>query len=193
MEGGRNLRDMAHRTYENQPTHGRSALDTLKKGTLPKSIIFTLAAVIALTTSSPAAEPPEAPSSVIRMNASMIEAPAPVAMRKMDRSPIDKRFVGFAFISTSSTFADSYTTLFARQNWLAGKKGVCNAEVDSAYLYGTHPTVGRTYAVASAKSAAAILAAYYLRKRHSKFWSLPLVTNSMMSLGGVTQNMIMCN
>jgi hypothetical protein len=193
MECGRNLQDMAYRTYENQSAHGCLALEALKQGTLLKSIIFTLSAVIALATSSPAAEPPEAPSSVARLNAPVIEAPVAVSVPKLEGSPIDKRFVGFAFISTSSTFADSYTTLFARQNWLAGKKGVCNAEVDSAYLYGTHPTVGRAYAVASAKSAAAILAAYYLRRHHSKFWSLPLVTNSAVSLGGVTQNMIMCN
>jgi hypothetical protein len=96
-------------------------------------------------------------------------------------------------ISTGSTFADSYTTLFARENWLAGKKGVCNVEVQSAYLYGTHPTVGRTYAVASAKSATSVLAAYYLRKHHSKFWSLPLVANSIISLQGVGQNMATCN
>ena len=66
-------------------------------------------------------------------------------------------------------------------------------EVQSAYLYGTHPTVGRAYAVASAKSAASIFAAYYLRKHHSRFWSAPLVTNSILSLQGVTQNMMACN
>jgi hypothetical protein len=162
--------------------------------TLLKSIMFTATAVITLVTISPAAEPPEAPSSVIRMNAPVIEVPVSVSMPRIaETSTIDKKFVGLAFISTTSTFADSYTTLFARQNWLAGKQGVCNAEVDSAFLYGTHPTVGRAYAVASAKSAGAILMAYYLRRHHSKFWSLPLVTNSMVSLGGVTQNMIMCN
>jgi hypothetical protein len=69
------------------------------------------------------------------------------------------------------TLGDSCTTLFALQNWLVG---VCIADVDSAYLYGTHPTVGRVYAVASAKSAGSIMAAYYLRGHHSKFWSLPL-------------------
>jgi hypothetical protein len=184
---------MAYRTHENQPAHRCLALDALKQGTLLKSIIFTLSAVITLATSSPAAEAPEAPSSVVRMNPPVIEAPVPVSVPKIESSPVDKRFVSFAVISTTSTFADSYTTLFARQNWLAGKKGVCNAEVDSAYLYGTHPTVGRAYAVASAKSAGAILAAYYLRRHHSKFWSLPLVTNSVVSLGGITQNMIMCN
>jgi hypothetical protein len=56
-------------------------------------------------------------------------------------SPIDESFVGVPFISTSSTFADSYTTPFARQNWLTGKQGVCNVEVQSAYLYGKHPMV----------------------------------------------------
>jgi hypothetical protein len=110
-----------------------------------------------------------------------------------EKKPIDVTFVSLALISTASTFSDSYTTLFARENWLAGKKGVCNEEVESAYLYGTHPTVSRAYAVASAKSATSIFAAYYLRKHHSKFWSLPLVANSVISLQGVTQNMIECN
>jgi hypothetical protein len=53
--------------------------------------------------------------------------------------------------------------------------------------------VARAYAVASTKSAASILAAYYLRKHHNKFWSLPLVGNSIISLEGVTQNMMTCN
>jgi hypothetical protein len=163
---------------------------------LLKSIMLTMGAVVALGTTSLAAEPPAAPSSVVRMNSRVIELSIPVsasAPRVTETRTIDKRFLSLAFISTTSTFADSYTTLFARQNWFAGKKGVCNAEVDSAYLYGTHPTVGRAYVVASAKSAGSVLAAYYLRRHHSKFWSLPLITNSALSLGGVTQNMIACN
>jgi hypothetical protein len=119
-----------------------------------------------------------------------LPAPAP---KVFEKKPLDATFLGLALISTGSTFADSYTTLFARQNWLAGKKGVCNVEVQSAYLYGTHPTVGRAYAVASAKGAGSILAAYYLRKHHNKFWSAPLVANSILSLQGVTQNMMACN
>src|ERR1700677_5321394 len=106
------------------------------------------------------------------MSPPMLEVAAPAKIAKApEANPIDKKFIGLAFISTTSTFADSYTTLFARENWLAGKKGVCNAEVDSAYLYGTHPTVARAYAVASAKSAGAILMAYSLRSHHSRFWS----------------------
>jgi len=152
-------------------------------------------ALFALTTLSMAAELPEAPSSIIRPNAPMIEIAVPAAPQKVNREvkPIDKTFVTLAIISTGSTFADSYTTTFARENWLAGKTGVCNKEVESAYLYGTHPTAARAYAVASVKSASSVLAAYYLRKHHSKFWSLPLVANSAISLQGVTQNMIVCN
>jgi len=162
--------------------------------TFLKSIVLTVGAVAALATTSVAAELPAAPSSVIRLNVAVTAAPVSVsAPRIAETSTIDKKFIGLAFISTTSTFADSYTTLFARENWLAGKKGVCNAEVDSAYLYGTHPTVARAYAVASAKSAGAILMAYYLRRHHSRFWSGPMITNSLVSLGGVTQNMIMCN
>jgi hypothetical protein len=185
---------MTYRTSGNMPASKRLAPETLNVGALLKSIMVTGFAVIALATISLAAELPEAPSSVMRMNAPVIEAPAPVSVPKItEANPIDNRFVSLAIISTSSTFADSYTTLFARQNWLAHKQGVCNVEVQSPYLYGTHPTVGRAYAVASVKSAGAIFAAYYLRKHHSRFWSLPLFANSALSLQGVTQNMIACN
>jgi hypothetical protein len=181
-------------TYENLRAQGRLAPEALTRRPLLKSIVFTAFVVIALATTSGAAELPEAPSSVIRENAPFIEASAPVSVPRIaETGPVDAKFVSVAFISTASTFADSYTTLFARQNWLAGKQGVCNVEVQSAYLYGTHPTVGRAYAVASAKSAGSILAAYYLRKRHSPLWSLPLFANSIVSLEGVTQNMIACN
>lgn len=141
---------------------------------------------------------PDAPSAVESAEPTT-EAVMPVSSRVGPLAPateghiIDKKFIGLAIISTGSTFADSYTTLFARDNWLAGRKGVCNVEVESAYLYGTHPTVGRAYAVASVKSVGSIFAAYYLSKHHSKLWGLPLAANSVISLQGVTQNMISCN
>ena len=47
--------------------------------------------------------------------------------------------------------------------------------------------------VASVKSVGSVFAAYYLRKHHSKFWSVPLVANSVISLQGVGQNMATCN
>ncbi|MGA8617512.1 MAG: hypothetical protein WB660_03195 [Candidatus Sulfotelmatobacter sp.] len=163
-------------------------------GTRLKSIIVVAFAVIALATISRAAELPAAPSSMITTSAPMVASSRSVSAPKIaEASTIDTKFVSLALISTGSTFADSYTTLFARQNWLAHKQGVCNVEVQSPYLYGTHPTVGRAYAVASAKSAGTVLAAYYLRKHHSRLWSLPLVANSVVSLQGVTQNMIACN
>lgn len=170
-----------------------------KPTALKQTALRTAAIVMALVATSMAAELPDAPSSSMGNNAVFIEAAPPVktvpiVAASRETKPIDTKFVALALISTGSTFADSYTTLFARQNWLAGKKGVCNAEVQSAYLYGTHPTVGRTYAVASLKSIGAITTAYYLRKHHhSKLWIAPLLVNSISSLQGTTQNMIKCN
>jgi hypothetical protein len=161
---------------------------------LMKNILFSLLVIFLMSGVSSAKELPNAPSAAGTPDAFFIEStPASPAPKLMEKRPIDPTFVSLAIISTGSTFADSYTTLFARQNWLAGKKGVCNMEVESGYLYGTHPTVARAYAVASAKSVASVFAAYYLRKHHSKLWSLPLIGNSVMSLQGVTQNMIQCN
>lgn len=189
-------------TYRNEspvPESSASALivDARNLARLVKSALLMTLAVLALATISMAAELPEAPSSVVRTGGAMIavtgSALEPTIVAGPETKLIDKTFVSLAVISTGSTFADSYTTLFARQNWLAGKKGVCNVEVQSAYLYGTHPTVGRAYAVASVKSVTSVFAAYYLRKHHNKFWSLMLVSNSIISLEGVGQNLATCN
>jgi len=159
-----------------------------------KSILYSALVVLVLSGVSAAKELPDAPSAVAAAESFIVESPAPVVAPKIAESnPIDRKFVALALISTGSTFADSYTTLFARQNWLAGKQGVCNMEVQSAYLYGTHPTVARAYVVASAKSAASVFASYYLRKHHNRFWSAPLIANSIVGLQGVTQNMRACN
>jgi hypothetical protein len=191
-------------TYRNEsPTSNGSQIcsaivvDAPKLSKLIRLALYAVFAVFVLTTISVAAELPEAPSSAIRTSSAVIEVVVPAQhpgiVSSRETKMIDKKFLSLAFVSTGSTFADSYTTLFARQNWLAGKKGVCNVEVESAYLYGAHPTVGRAYAVASVKSLSSVFAAYYLRKHHNKFWSLPLVTNSVMSLQGVGQNMATCN
>jgi len=156
--------------------------------------LLLLLIVMGLVNFSAAKELPDAPSAIPATGGLMIESAIPVPKNRVEPvKTVDAKFLTLAVISTGSTFADSYTTLFARENWLAGKTGVCNQEVESAYLYGTHPTVGRTYAVAAAKSSVSILASYYLRKHHSKLWSLPMVVNSAFSLQGVTQNMIVCN
>jgi hypothetical protein len=163
-----------------------------------KPFLLSVVAVLLLSGISFAKEPlPDAPSASASAEGFWIEAAAPQPVHATLASPesriLDSKFVALALVSTGATFSDSYTTLFARENWLAGKPGVCNMEVQSAYLYGTHPTVARAYAVASVKSSASLLTAYYLRKHHSKFWALPLVANSAISLEGVTQNMRECN
>src|SRR5580704_5249538 len=144
-----------------------------------KSILVMAFSISILSGICAAKELPEAPSAVMAADAFFIEAPMPAAPapKLAETKVVDGKFLSLAVIATGSTFADSYTTLFAQENWLAGKKGVCNMEVQSAYLYGKHPTAGRAYAVASMKSAGAVVAAYYMRKHHNKFWSLPLVAN----------------
>jgi hypothetical protein len=169
-----------------------------------KSFTWLLLAILATVPFSFAKELPNAPSATESSSSAMepFTPVTPVTVTTVTSftttSPVetrifDKKFIALALVSTGSTFSDSYTTLFARENWLAHRTGVCNMEVESAYLYGVHPTVGRAYAVASVKSAGSLAAAYFLRKHHSKLWSLPLVGNSVISLQGVTQNMINCN
>lgn len=178
---------------------GRNQSNFLQGALFMKATITVLFVLLTLVSTSSAKELPAAPSAVMSGAGAPIElAPAGfVASKPQFKAPetkiVDLKFTSLAVISTGSTFADSYTTLFARQNWLAGKQGVCNVEVQSAYLYGTHPTVGRAYAVASAKSVGSILAAYYLRKHHNRFWSAPLIANTVISLQGTTQNMRACN
>ena len=162
-----------------------------------KKALSCVYVLLMLAGSSLAAELPDAPSSVVPVTPAIVVAVAPVA-KPAPTAPteikvVDSRFIALALVSAGSSFADSYTTLFARENWLAGKTTVCNAEVQSAYLYGTHPTVARAYAVASVKSVGSIAASYYLRKHHNKFWSAPLIANSIIGLQGTTQNMIACN
>jgi hypothetical protein len=161
----------------------------LKGDTQMKSITCILLTVLALSAISAAAdELPDAPSRMTTSSSHfVVRAALPVvAPRPTEVKVVDKKFLSLVAISTGSTFA--------RQNWLAGKTGVCNVETQSAYLYGTHPTVARAYAVASVKSVTAAVAAYYLRKHgHNKLWSLPLLVNATTSLQGVGQNMAMCN
>jgi hypothetical protein len=187
-----------HSATEVRLSHSTIAMRARTPATSLRFTLRTAFGVLAMAAISMAAELPEAPRAIIRGDAAMITVIAPMQGSKIrftspEIKPIDMKFVSLALISTGSTFADSYTTLFARENWLAGKKGVCNVEVESAYLYGTHPTVGRAYAVASIKSVSSMAAAYYLRKHHNRFWSLPLVADSIMSLQGVGQNMATCN
>jgi hypothetical protein len=180
-------------TYRNE-----LPVESTRTSQIHRTMVRTLLVVLLLTAVSMAAELPDAPSAVVPGNAALITVTVPIQGRKIaparaEIKPIDMKFMSLTIISTGSTFADSYTTLFARENWLAGKKGVCNVEVQSAYLYGTHPTIGRAYAVASVKSLTSVAAAYYLRKHRSRFWSAPLLTNSIISLEGVSQNMATCN
>src|SRR6202171_1397811 len=177
-------------------THRAFGLGLLKGDTQMKSITCILLTVLAFSATLAAEELPDAPSRMTTSSSHFVlRAAIPVvAPKPTELKVIDKKFLSLVVISTGSTFADSYTTLFARENWLAGKTNVCNMESQSAYLYGTHPTVARAYAVASVKSVTTALAAYYLRKHgHNKLWTLPLLMNAATSLQGVGQNLAVCN
>jgi len=159
-------------------------------------ILSSALAVVLLALFSVASDLPDAPSNTVAPGtvSSKIATPlfVPKTTNPLETKIVDKKFIGLVIISTGSTFADSYTTLFARQNWLAGKH-VCNVEAESPYLYGRHPTVARAYGVAAGKSVASAAGAYYLRRHHRKLWSLPLVANAALSLQGLTQNMTTCD
>jgi hypothetical protein len=176
--------------------HASFIWNKFKKRNAMKLITYVIFAIITMGTLAAAKELPNAPEPMTPYSSSVQTIQTPAAAfttTRFETHVVDKKFLALAVISTGATLADSYTTLFARENWLAHKQGVCNEEVESAYLYGTHPTVARTYAVGAAKSAGALFAAYYLRKHHSKLWSLPLIANTVIGSQGVTQNMINCN
>jgi hypothetical protein len=109
---------------------------------------------------------------------------------------VDKKFLLLTALSAGGTFADSYTTTWAIQNWKntpPGQSRACNVESESPWLYGSHPTVGRAYAVAAGKSIGATVAAYYLKKHHSRLWSLPMAINAGLSIQGMSHNLATCN
>jgi hypothetical protein len=111
-------------------------------------------------------------------------------------SIVDKKFLLLTALSAGGTFADSYTTTWAIQNWKntpPGQSRSCNVESESPWLYGAHPTVGRAYAVAAGKTIGATVAAYYLKKHHSRLWSLPMAINAGLSIQGMSHNLATCN
>jgi hypothetical protein len=55
------------------------------------------------------------------------------------------------------------------------------------------PDFGPGLCWSSAKGAASILAAVYLRKHPNKFWRAPLIANTIFSLQDVGQNLATCN
>jgi hypothetical protein len=126
----------------------------------------------------------------------LVAASAAQDFREVPTKIVNKKFIALAALSAGSTFADSYTTTWAIQNWKntpPGQSRACNAESESPWLYGTHPTIGRVYAVAAGKSIGTTVVAYYLKKHHSRLWSLPLTINAGLSIQGMSHNLATCN
>ena len=177
-----------------------SSVNASQRGLIMKTILHTALAfgiLVTLVSTAVAGNLPDAPSSVMLGSNNMIVTgvphikPAPLGSEK--RKVVDKKFLTLAAFSTASTFADSFTTLWATDNWKHGKTGVCNIERQTPWLYGRHPSAGRAFGVAAIKSAGTIVSSYYMKKRHRKFWSVPLVINTGFSMQGMIQNIAACN
>jgi hypothetical protein len=164
--------------------------------------IAIVATVLMFATVSFAAENlPDSPGSMMESSSSSIRSMAVTAALVRptptieEKKVVDKKFLSLTALSTAATFADSYTTTWAIQNWQntpVGESRPCNAETQSPWLYGTHPTYARVYTVAAGKSVGSALLSYYLKKHHSRFWQLPLTINTAFSLQGMTHNVASC-
>lgn len=87
-----------------------------------KSILVSGLAVLVLAGVAVAKDPlPNAPSAVMAeseyIESSVSTSVAAPASKLAETKIVNTTFVSLALISTGSTFADSYTTLFARENW----------------------------------------------------------------------------
>lgn len=85
------------------------------------------------------------------------------------------------------TYADAYTT--ARY---VGHTQNCNVEGWSPWLYGRRAPDTRVFAVMTAEMTANSLLSYYLKKRHSKVWFLPLVAMGTAHGLGAVHNATSC-
>jgi hypothetical protein len=120
-------------------------------------------------------------SSMCWSEASLPEAPRvhPVA---------DKRFWAVAGTSAGIVYADAFTT--AR----IGQSGHCYYERQAPFLYGYIPSQNpaRVYAVMSGELALAMAGSYWLKRKHSKLWFLPLLANGGMHANGAIHNFTHC-
>ena len=64
---------------------------------------------------------------------------------------------------------------------------------ESDFLYGSlHPSSSRYFVQASLTSAGAIYLSYLLKKKHSRFWTLPVAVDGFAHFGGVMQTVSNC-
>ncbi len=109
---------------------------------------------------------------------------------------VDKRFLFFSTISTASLFADSYTTTWIGNNYRARGPGPCTLEGGEPSLYGIHPTIARSYAIATVMSGGAIAVSYiakrYLPPRLKWIWPAAFIYETGVSVHGFTTNLARC-
>jgi hypothetical protein len=100
----------------------------------------------------------------------------------------DKRFWAIAGTSAGIVYTDAFTT--AR----IGAPGHCYYERQAPFLYGYIPSQNpaRVYAVMSGELALATAGSYWLKRKHSKLWFLPLLANGSMHANGAIHNFTHC-
>jgi len=107
-----------------------------------------------------------------------------ISDRSKTATPEYWRTVAAAALITS---ADAYTT--ARY---VGHTRNCNVEGWSPWLYGRRASDSRVFAVMTAEVTANSLLGYYLKKRHSRAWFVPLVAMGTAHGLGAVHNATNC-
>lgn len=145
---------------------------------------------------------PEAPSSIHLTDVAFMIA-LTLAVEGVKSVPpihtrvVDRQFMLLSAFSTATIFADSYTTTWIGENYRARHYGACTVEGGEPRLYGLHPTVARSYAVAASMSSGAIALSYLAKRtlpsKIKRLWSAPLFYESSASVDGFTTNIFRCN
>lgn len=173
----------------------------MRSAILRATIFVVLCPIISMASGNEAI--PDAPSSsLMPVNAALEISVTPNNYAEGVTAPVrarvvDKQFLFLSTVATATIFADSYTTTWIGENYRARRFGACTVEGGEPLLYGVHPTVGRSYAVAAGMSAGAIAVSYMAKKhlpsRLKWMWPSALLYETTASVHGVTTNLSRCN
>ena len=100
----------------------------------------------------------------------------------------DKPFVTLTSVTVAGSFFDARASIIRperREALVCGREG-------NAWLYGRYPTPARTYGQMLGTTAIMIGASYVLRKRHSRFWSVPMLWDAGNHWWGAAEHYTTC-
>ena len=119
----------------------------------------------------------------------MLVAPSLAQVNQAPDGPTTatSKYWGAVGAAALTTYADAYTT--ARY---VGHTRNCVVEGWSPWLYGRKAPDTRVFAVMTTEVAANSILSYYLKKRHSKLWMVPLVAMGAAHGIGALHNATSC-